>query len=862
MITVINESQNYFSIDGIDYIKIYQPLKQGEESVGLYNIFDSRQQIVSSTSFEEWTVDGSTFVSQEQLITALNLVTYSPQAILEGIAKGRAVAATVPSGFVAGDYWIADDPDGTTYTNFGGLTADKEDKLYYTGTAWIVIVANATKADIDNLAGAGRTTETVKQNADDIAQNATDIQSNEDRIAINEVDVAALQNKTQYLNVDGSIDSLSAGQTKIIEVDGNDAINVDENEIRASIPLKIQTPTSPTEAARNDQITSLSNDIQSNEDRIAINETDIQNNEDRIAINEVDIAELQDKTQHFSADGSQESFPSGKTKVIEVDGGDQLNVAEDEIRANVSLQVQEPQTPTEAAQNSQITDIKSNYSQNEGNDEYFAVIDGEGNKGTQFDKDGWKSRTYNIVDENNNILYTINAELMQLLVGISESFITNDSGLLYIADESGNVIAKVNGRGIETYNLVLNNALTAKLATLEDLEVQSFLINTFKGVEYYTVGDSLCARNQWQPKFVELTGATFDEAKNIDPTKPLSLGGTQTRGYDEKCGQYRLKNLFEVDPNAKKIILQNINDFNVDPSQYGTIDDDPFMLVNVIFVPDAGLNSLGEAITYWTTNFATIVGAETPTKGSSINIPYNADGENVEVTGVATSNGNVNLNVNGADYSIAVTTGDTIADIVQKIVEINYGLIVDTENANNVSVDFYNPSGSVTVIFTDTDSTGVTMSVTATTTAKAFYSQVYKSEANPTDWADIANWVDFINLYPIYKGQLEYAQTNFPEADIYYFIPDRYGVNLSLYQKPDGTPDIDAYKASADYIRYEQLVGVQKAVCALYKIKVIDVNSESGITLFNFLTYFNQSDVHPKQSGFDRWAETMYKLIK
>lgn len=76
---VINTiSDKYFSFNGVNYARIYQPLAFGTRGVGIYNIYDTRQQLTNSEDFTEYTVNGNTYLSQSELIGALLLVTYRP----------------------------------------------------------------------------------------------------------------------------------------------------------------------------------------------------------------------------------------------------------------------------------------------------------------------------------------------------------------------------------------------------------------------------------------------------------------------------------------------------------------------------------------------------------------------------------------------------------------------------------------------------------------------------------------------------------------------------------------------------------------------------------------------------------------
>lgn len=77
MIIVNSISDKYFSVNGVNFAKIYQPLKQGSDSLGIYNVYNSGQQVVSSTVYSSFIVDGVVYDSVEETIAALLLVVYS-----------------------------------------------------------------------------------------------------------------------------------------------------------------------------------------------------------------------------------------------------------------------------------------------------------------------------------------------------------------------------------------------------------------------------------------------------------------------------------------------------------------------------------------------------------------------------------------------------------------------------------------------------------------------------------------------------------------------------------------------------------------------------------------------------------------
>lgn len=70
MIIIDTISSVFFELNGVRYPRIYQPLRSGG-GVGIYNIYDSRQQLIPITKFIDFTIDGQQFSTVEDTVSAL-----------------------------------------------------------------------------------------------------------------------------------------------------------------------------------------------------------------------------------------------------------------------------------------------------------------------------------------------------------------------------------------------------------------------------------------------------------------------------------------------------------------------------------------------------------------------------------------------------------------------------------------------------------------------------------------------------------------------------------------------------------------------------------------------------------------------
>ena len=77
MIIILTISEKYFSLNGIPFAKIYQPLKQGLEDIGIYSIYDTRQQLQNSEKYDQFQINGTVYGTQAETITALLDVIFS-----------------------------------------------------------------------------------------------------------------------------------------------------------------------------------------------------------------------------------------------------------------------------------------------------------------------------------------------------------------------------------------------------------------------------------------------------------------------------------------------------------------------------------------------------------------------------------------------------------------------------------------------------------------------------------------------------------------------------------------------------------------------------------------------------------------
>lgn len=77
MVIINTIDDKYFTLNGIEFAKIYQPLAQGTDAIGIFSVFDTRQSLMNSTKFDEFSIDSVVYGTQAEAMAAMLIVIYS-----------------------------------------------------------------------------------------------------------------------------------------------------------------------------------------------------------------------------------------------------------------------------------------------------------------------------------------------------------------------------------------------------------------------------------------------------------------------------------------------------------------------------------------------------------------------------------------------------------------------------------------------------------------------------------------------------------------------------------------------------------------------------------------------------------------
>ena len=431
------------------------------------------------------------------------------------------------------------------------------------------------------------------------------------------------------------------------------------------------------------------------------------------------------------------------------------------------------------------------------------------------------------------------------------SGIRNDDGVFSFLDDENNVIATLEKDGLKV----------SDVKSLDNKELYSR--KKFFGKEFFTVGDSLCSGGSWQPRFAELTGSTFDKAYNKDN---ISVGGTRSLGASAYSGQNRLKKLVE-EKSPKIIILENINDFgihDIDEVDYSYMISETS--VSQIIYDDAASARAAKS------SEIALIPEQSRSIGHALRIGYRSEnGVKLTISGVAEGNRTCTVRVGRTSAQIEINTGDTAADVVAKIYEVYWeGYEKFTDNVTYVA--FVNSDGGTADIGTFMlDGNGI--AVTEATYASTSYVDYYfiGQTVDEPSFNDASNWTENVPMVAVYKGMFEYIFSKLPTCRVIWFIPTRLAIqwkegengwDAGLWLEKGMRVNMQYYQSSySPKVTYDSFREFQKKVAEMYGVEVYDINDVCGINPYNHKTFYPSYNVHPLQAGYDRWAETLAKMI-
>ncbi len=382
--------------------------------------------------------------------------------------------------------------------------------------------------------------------------------------------------------------------------------------------------------------------------------------------------------------------------------------------------------------------------------------------------------------------------------------------------------------------------------------------------ELFSLGDSLSAAGIWQTKVAQLTGCIFDQAKNNKAGAMLSVGGTSSFGNTFDNVLWRTKNLIDqnyITDNGENtiVILENVND------GYQVFNGDDKSIIPT--TPIEGYNDADFGVELLESI------SDKATLNAVLRLNTVVAGKNLKIDTLPTRAGTVTLRVGWAgpgysNYNIYVepqaTDEETLAHVLDRILEYAYTGITDVLGEDGVSVDFSsgNPNYLPTVQFTDTDDTGMICTVTDNPNAKGSVARYFIGNSID-EWTDTSKWQKGITYSQGWKSSIELLQRTYPKLHIFVSHFPLHAVTSSEYILPNGSYDTVAYNSVSRMETMRKMQVELGNIAKFYSIPLLDVFAECGIGINNMLTYYNTSaNVHPKNEGYYRFGETVATQLK
>lgn len=391
--------------------------------------------------------------------------------------------------------------------------------------------------------------------------------------------------------------------------------------------------------------------------------------------------------------------------------------------------------------------------------------------------------------------------------------------------------------------------------------------NFFSRKKIAFIGDSLMADGDKVPKNIAmLLGLEYDSDEN----EATSKGGTQTLEdlRPDLCGQMRARNLENYDT-PDIIIVENVNDGNGEDytdEEMGNVE--PFMLSGYTDIVSNAANKQA-AINYFDANFSTIVSGQSSGVGKMIRVSYTTQSFAVEVTGTASSGGEVSIVVDGTPYSVEVTSTDTTAQIAEKLAAYQFGNLTVQYTPGSSSLTLVNGSNTVVSAVTFNAGNTGTMAEVSPNSSTSYVGFCFYSH-DVSEWTTKSKWIQTANvpLLAAYKGLVEYLMTKFPKAWVFWMLPNRYQINWSnptlqaqSLKRADGSLDYDKFIKLNQWTapRNKRIRKWMDYLC----VPILDLEKECSMTLWNASTYFPSNNVHANQSdeGAMRWAQAAVRCM-
>ncbi|MBP5478985.1 MAG: hypothetical protein J6Y15_06455, partial [Bacteroidaceae bacterium] len=224
------------------------------------------------------------------------------------------------------------------------------------------------------------------------------------------------------------------------------------------------------------------------------------------------------------------------------------------------------------------------------------------------------------------------------------------------------------------------------------------------------------------------------------------------------------------------------------------IDTIPFMRSQKIMIklPITSATELQKHVTEHFSEILETVDKPKRKKGTILAFPYESVGDvfgsKITFNGEIINDGTITITWDGGKYATEISKTMSVDDAINEILKWSFGVGTTDLNLGNNSMSIcYYTSTAKRVTNVDCGTTGLTATIQDSQGSGNVYR--YFMGTSEDEWNDPSKWQSYLSLYSIYKGLVEYLQTELPTAKIYFVTPYSMSVDYSSdeYRNADGS---------------------------------------------------------------------------
>lgn len=405
----------------------------------------------------------------------------------------------------------------------------------------------------------------------------------------------------------------------------------------------------------------------------------------------------------------------------------------------------------------------------------------------------------------------------------------------------------------------LRSEYATKAETAENLP-DTYRVARYTGKTGVLMGDSHTTRRaDWIAKVFERMGAAWDSVTNT-----YIVGKSTNKvmdGYEDTCTPLmsQAKRLIEKVNEGNTIDIIFIENVHYNFNNYTFDTAAPFKPTQIIQLGDYNTN-VSEEQTWFNENIDNLLQGKTQKVGTMLKYTFRANCMKLTFSGTPKA-GTFSIKVRGKNYPTTLTGTESLEEAVG-LIFVNFNdLAYDTVTLDGNTITITPNDGVYQHIITiDAGTTGLTVSQAQEAGSPTTVYRYFDSR-DIADWNTSSHWyrLDYWNYgFGYIKGVIETLLEAIPNVEIIMLglantspqsgqFVDDLGIDIVKFQN----------QRNSTRISQDRFLSVGKS----YNLKTIDVDGLSGITSANWFEFYSPGNVHPKVSGYKRWADTIIREL-